>query len=546
MNDSLMNDSLMNDSLMNDSCIHYVKDAHKRFILFYGNGFIIDELPKGTRVIYAPNPIRKIYDPYKAIENALENPLNSKPFSQLLKPKMRITIAFDDLSLPLPPMKKPDLRKIAIEIILKKLEKAGISDTHLIAAICLHRKMTKKEFEEMLGKNIVSKFYPDRLYNHDAEDKENIIALGKTEDGDVVNINKRAFESDLVIYVNINFVPMDGGYKSFATGLCDYETVKHTHNVKALMNSKSYFDPDKSMLHEILDRQGRLIESKLKTFRLEMTINNDIFPWYLKFLQKRHYELNIMDKIMGRALVWLTSLLTSRLQRNLAMGIRSNYGLIGAYAGDVSAVHKKALEDNFRQYEVDVGSAPNSGSQCDVLIGGIPDMSPYNVNSVLNPVLFVCLVHGYFFNLYKGKPLIKKGGVLILAHPLEEEFSKLNHPSYIDFYENVLAKTLDAVKIEKEHEQDFAKNEKYISLYRNSNAFHGVHPFYMWYWACYGLSYIGKTIIVKAKNKRVLEMLNFDSAQNIGEAVEKAKEFLKNNNPEVTYLKVPPIATVNV
>jgi len=228
------------------------------------------------------------------------------------------------------------------------------------------------------------------------------------------------------------------------------------------------------------------------------------------------------------------------------MGIRSNYGLIGAYAGDVSTVHKKALEDNFRQYEVDVGSAPNSGSQCDVLIGGIPDMSPYNVNSVLNPVLFVCLVHGYFFNLYKGKPLIKKGGVLILAHPLEEEFSKLNHPSYIDFYENVLAKTLDAVKIEKEHEQDFAKNEEYISLYRNSNAFHGVHPFYMWYWACYGLSYIGKTIIVKAKNKRVLEMLNFDSAQNIGEAVEKAKEFLKNNNPEVTYLKVPPIATVNV
>lgn len=524
---------------MKDSCIHYVKEDHKRFILFYGNGFIIDELPKGTRVIYAPNPIRKIDDPYKAIGHALENPINSKPLSQLLKPKMKITIAFDDLSLPLPPMKK-DLRKIAIDIILKKLEKAGISDIHLIAAICLHRKMTKKEFEEMLGKDIVDKFYPDRLYNHDAEDRENMIELGKTEDGDAVNINRRAFESDLVVYVNINFVPMDGGHKSFATGLCDYETVKHTHNVKALMNSKSYFDPDKSMLHEILNRQGKLIEKKLKTFRLEMTINNDLFPWYLKFLQKRHNELHIVDKLMGRALVGVTSLLTPQLQRKLATSIRSNYGLVGAYAGDVSGVHKKALEDNFRQYEVDVDG------QCDVLIGGIPDMSPYNVNSVLNPVLFVCLAHGYFFNLYKGKPLIKKGGALIITHPLEEEFSSMNHPSYIDFYENVLTKTLDAEEMEKKYEGAFAKNEKYISLYRNSNAFHGVHPFYMWYWACYGLSYIGKTIIVKAKNKRVLEMFNFDSAQNIGEAIEKAKKFLKNSSPEVTYLKAPPIVTVNV
>lgn len=525
---------------MKDSCISYVKGDNEKFIFFYGNGFQIDTLPKGTRIIYPPNPIKKIQNPRKAIENAIEHPLNSKPLSSLLRKGMKVTIAFDDLSLPLPPMKKPDLRQAAIEVILNKLEKAGITDIHLISAICLHRKMTKKEFENMLGKNIVNNFYPHRLYNHDAEDKENMASIGKTAHGDVVNVNRRALESDLVIYVNINFVSMDGGHKSFATGLSDYMTVRHTHNVKALMNSKSYFDPEKSMMHHILNRQGELIEKKLKTFKLEMTINNDLFPSHLKFLQKRHYKLNILDKTAIHLTTFLTNLLPSSLQRKLNSMIRSNYGLIGAYAGEVNSVHKKALEDNFRQYEVEVNG------QCDILIGGIPDMSPYNVNSILNPVLFVCLVHGYFFNLYRNKPLIKKGGVLIVIHPLHEEFHKVYHPSYVDFYENVLTKTLDAREIEEKYEDEFAKNKKYISLYRNSNAFHGVHPFYMWYWGCYGLSHIGKTIIVGAKSKRALKILKFDSAKNVKEAVEKAKEFLKKKSPEITYLKVPPLATAKV
>ena len=33
-------------------------------------------------------------------------------------------------------------------------------------------------------------------------------------------MNKRAIESDLLIYLNINLVPMDGGHKSVAVGLC--------------------------------------------------------------------------------------------------------------------------------------------------------------------------------------------------------------------------------------------------------------------------------------------------------------------------------------
>ena len=47
-------------------------------------------------------------------------------------------------------------------------------------------------------------------------------ALGpacETDLGERVVLNKKAVEADLVIYVNLNLVPMDGGHKSTATGL---------------------------------------------------------------------------------------------------------------------------------------------------------------------------------------------------------------------------------------------------------------------------------------------------------------------------------------
>ena len=42
---------------------------------------------------------------------------------------------------------------------------------------------------------------------------------------------------------------------------------------------------------------------------------------------------------------------------------------------------------------------------------GLPYICPYNVNSIMNPILVACLGLGYFFNLYRGKPLVREGGV---------------------------------------------------------------------------------------------------------------------------------------
>ena len=83
----------------------------------------------------------------------------------------------------------------------------------------------------MVGDTIYDAFWPDRLYNHDACDPDGMVELGKTRHGEVVETNKRAVDSDLVIYVNINLVPIDGGHKSVGVGHCgaDIDLIEHRH-----------------------------------------------------------------------------------------------------------------------------------------------------------------------------------------------------------------------------------------------------------------------------------------------------------------------------
>jgi len=189
-------------------------------VLFhFGEGIRLEKMPLGARIVYPPDPLEPIAHPERAIKRALAKPLEDDPLKSLLRRGMKMTIAFDDLSLPLPPMAAPDVRQLVMEEVIDMAAEAGIDDLHIIAALGLHRRMTEDEVRHIVGERIFTTFHPDRLYQHDGEDLENNVYVGKTAHGEEVTLNRRAAESDLVIYVNLTLVPMDGGHKSMSTGL---------------------------------------------------------------------------------------------------------------------------------------------------------------------------------------------------------------------------------------------------------------------------------------------------------------------------------------
>src|SRR5438034_7153423 len=154
-------------------------------VLFnFGEGVRLEKLPLGSRVLYPPDPMDPIVHAERAIRRALTHPLEDDPLKALLRPGMKLTLAFDDLSLPLPPMAAPDVRQLVMEEVIDMAAEAGVEDIHVIAALGLHRRMTADEVRHIVGERIFSTFWPDRLYQHDGEDPDLNVYIGKTSQGD--------------------------------------------------------------------------------------------------------------------------------------------------------------------------------------------------------------------------------------------------------------------------------------------------------------------------------------------------------------------------
>jgi hypothetical protein len=510
-------------------------------LMWHGEGFRRVSLPEGSRVLYPPEPLEPLEDVDAAIDHALENPLgDSKPLSALLFPGMRLTIAFDDVSLPLPPMEAPDIRGRVIEAVLERAAAAGVDDVVLISAIALHRRMTDAELAHALGPRVYRSFSPHGLLvQHDAEDPHGIVHLGKTEKGEDVEINRRAAESDLIVYVNINLVAMDGGHKSVATGLASYNSLRHHHNVHTMRHSRSFMDQHHSELHSSNWRMGRFIAAQgIKIFQIETTLNTNTFPKPFKFLEKREWEWTPQDRGSFIAVSKALELAPEKAKRSIFHSVRAPYGVTSVQAGEVEAVHESTTANVLRQQLVEVEG------QCDVLTMGLPYISPYNVDSIMNPILVACLGLGYMFNMYLEKPLVRQGGVVIMSHPTPWAFHPVHHPSYIDFFEEVLADTTDPAEIEARYEERYARDPWYIHLYRTSHAYHGVHPFYMWYWCAHALEHVSKVIVVGGDRAAVRRM-GFTPASSFTDALEMAEDAV-GRDPSILHMRVPPLVMAHV
>ena len=517
-----------------ESVVYIDNDSAPR-IIASGMDFLLEDLPVGTRVLYPNQPIKGLPNREAAIRYAINHPHGCDPLFAQLEPGMKVTIAVDDISMPLPPMQTPDIRQTALEVLLELLHGSGVDDVHIIIAISLHRKMTQSEMKRMVGQRIFDEYYPDRYYNHDAEAPDGLVLIGESKHKEPLRLNRRAAESDLLIYLNFNYVPMNGGHKSVAVGLCDYESLRAHHEPQTIRDSNSYMDPAGSELNRKISRLGKLADEHLNVFHIETTVNNRMFKGDLNFLAKNEDDFSSFDRMKYEAMRFGMSKLPRKAKRAAYNSLTSNFEMIACHAGKTEPVHDLIIAKSMDQYVI-----PLKG-QCDILICPVPDMSPYNVNSILNPLLVQVMALGYHFNMYRGKPLLKEGGVLILHHPCYDEFDHNFHPSYIEFFNRLLPETRDAFVLREKYEQEFANNPSYIEMYRRGNAYHGSHPFFMWYWGENGRQHIGHVIAAGAENAHVPTMMGWDRADNLTEAIAMARG-LMGRSAEITMLHQPLIA----
>ena len=178
--------------------------------------------------------------------------------------------------------------------------------------------------------------------------------------------------------------------------------------------------------------------------------------------------------------------------------------------------------------------------QSDVLMSGLPYIGPYNVNSIMNPILAMCMGLGYFFNPYRGQPARPRGrrgdplppgrarvppaAPPVLRRLLRGGPRRVHRPGEIEAQVRAAA---------------YAEDPWYSHLYRTSHAYHGVHPFYMWYWGAHAMDHVGDVILVGWRPRGLPPdglPARLDAAGRAGDGGGHGRP-----RPSITHLHYPPL-----
>lgn len=514
----------------------------QNYLTLAGNHILSVPLPDRADIYYAPPPLPGIArrNVPAAVRRAFEQPLGMEPLDKLVSSKSRVLIAFDDNCQPFPETPRPDIREQALGVLLPMLYACGVQrqNIRLVCAVALHRKMKRYELARMVGPKVMAEFYPRQLDNFDAENRSDIVDLGTTDQGEPVHVCRGVVECDLVIYLDTVQIPLNGGHKSVAVGLGTYESIANHHAPKMTADSPHVMQPQGSCMHDCIERISRVILKRSRIMVMEAAMNNATYPAHVAYLGKPPAKCNAMEKAL-RALTPLSMKLLPEPARKIALrAVRSAYDPIAIHAGSIDAVHAHTLKAMSDQLKV---TAPR---QYDTVVFGLADLSPYAVGARINPVLVVSDVLGYVFNWFYNRPLVKRGGVVIILNPVFEVFHPEYHVAYQRFYEEVLAESSDPFAMKERFQESFARDPHLIDCYRNRFAHHGFHPFTVWYWATYALKYLSKVILVGPPDDRAARRLGVGWAPNIGRALVQAREL--SGGDDVAALTIPPFFYVEV
>ncbi|HSR66571.1 MAG TPA: lactate racemase domain-containing protein [Acidobacteriota bacterium] len=507
-----------------------------KYLTYSGNNLLNAHLPDQGQVFYPPPVMSGI--PRKgipqAVRRAFENPLGMEPLKDLVDGDSKVLIAFDDNCQPFPPMQRPDIRQICIETLLEMLYSYGVEkkNIQLRCAIALHRMMKRHELEYMLGKAIMGEFYPDQLKNFDAEDPDDIVELGQTDEGEPVETTRAVVDCDLVIYVDTIQIPLNGGHKSVAVGFGTYRSIAAHHHPKMTADSPHVMQPEGSQMHCSIRRISKVICEHAKIMVMEAPMNGALYPSHLRYLGKAPEHCNAAEKALKALTPVSMKVLPEPVRRGIFSSLKSVYSPLEINAGAIDDVHVRTLQALRPQLAV-----PNR-KQFDTLVFGLPDLSPYAVGARINPVLVVSDVLGYVFNWFYGEPFIKPGGAVIILNPCFEVFHPEYHYAYERFYEEVLADTTEPFEMQRKYQEKYAHDPDFIDAYRNRWAHHGFHPFTVWYWATYPLKYLSKVILVGPPDDKAAKKLGVEWAPDLPSALAEAKT--ATGGEEVVGLTIPP------
>jgi nickel-dependent lactate racemase len=203
--------------------------------LAYGQGYLPVEFPKDRTTVIQPSHVSGLRDERKAVLNALENPISSRPLREWIKPGERVCILFTDITRATP-------NDRLIPWLLDYLADVPREKITLINQLGTHRPNTPSELEQMLTPAVTRNY---RVLNHEPENPAALVQFGVTRTGGPALLNRQFVEADVRIVTGFIephfFAGFSGGPKGIMPGVAGLETVVSNHGARNIGNPNSTF-----------------------------------------------------------------------------------------------------------------------------------------------------------------------------------------------------------------------------------------------------------------------------------------------------------------
>jgi lactate racemase len=219
-----------------------------------------------------PRAADALPDETRAVAEALENPIGTPPLRQIVRRGERVAIVVNDITR----LTRTDLM---LPPIVEALNSAGIPDRDIfiVFALGIHRQHTEGERRLILGKALHRRI---RSFDHICTDDANLVAIGTTSRGNVIEINRQVWEADRIILTGEIIYHLIAGYsggrKSLVPGVAGLRTTTFNHRMifhpdcragkldgnpahEDLLEACRLADPD-FLVNVVLSPAGRLIQ----------------------------------------------------------------------------------------------------------------------------------------------------------------------------------------------------------------------------------------------------------------------------------------------
>ena len=471
-----------------------------RLPLLSGSRVVTVQVPDDAVVLAAPPPLEPIADVGEAVREALRFPLAGPPLEALAPRGGRVTVVVEPPALPLPGA-PADPRREALAAVLEELTRLRVAPERqtVLLAGGLGRRAGRREIEALLPL-AAARSFRGRVVVHDAED-EQLHELGEAG-GIPLRVATALLAADLVVTVTAAETVLHGGPAALLAA-CGPEPPRAASADSLLEPATAPGWQLVTALEAMLGRYVPIVGVSLVLDHPRPTGRYRGWPW----------DPDALDRIARSPLRTLLNTAPTGIRHATLESLDRRLSAVAALAGPPSVAHVEALLRGVAVRAVPV-SAP-----LDAVVVPVPWKAAHQPREGVDPITAAYGSLGIALRLWRERPLLARGGTVVLLHDLRPRFGGASRAPRRALYEALRGQDpTDVGRAEAAASADTSALESY----RAGRAPHPLQPFADWAACAPALEQADRVIVGGCRDAAAARRLGFVPSHSPQAALEMA------------------------